>query len=145
MFTFGGAGEVWASFQLWVVLSFLAAVALPLFIKKVIPISHSAALAVFSVVLLVCVGYGWLTNQDKFYAVLLKSPNQIELTFNFPKKHVKIIENQEISSVKFSLAGKGAHTCNMRIYAGDKVYKSQFDRDCDKVKKLARELQNRIP
>lgn len=144
MFTFGGAGEVWASFQLWVALSLLIAVAIPLFIKKVVKISHSAALAVFSVVILVCVGYGWSTHKGKFHAVLLKSPNQIELTFNFPKQHVKLINNQDVSGVKFGMAGRGAHSCSMRIDAGDKVYKSQLDRDCDKVKKLARELQGRI-
>ena len=144
MFTFGGAGEVWASFQLWCALSFLVATATPLLIKKVMPISHLIAFAVFSVFLLVGVGYGWSISKDKFYAVLLKSPNQIELTFNFPKQHVKLINNQDVSSVKFGMAGRGGHSCSMHIEAGDKVYKSQLDRDCDKVKKLARELQGRI-
>jgi len=121
MFTFGSLGYSLVDFQIFTVLSLLAAL-----IVTILTI------------------YAFNVNKSYFYSLKTLDDNHVELKFDFPNEHVKILSLNQINDVKFGMVGKTPNNCYINIYAHDGIYTSQTDKDCEKVKSLARKLKSDI-
>ena len=98
----------------------------------------------FCLIATILIIYAFNVNKSYFYSLKTLDDNHVELRFDFPNEHVKILSLNQISDVKFGIVGKTPNDCYINIYTLDGIYKSQTDKDCLKVKNLARKLKNDI-
>jgi hypothetical protein len=144
MFTFGSLGYSLVDFQIFTVLSLLAALFLAIALKKTFEINLISTVIFFCLIATILTIYAFNVNKSYFYSLKILDDNHIELKFDFPDEHVKILSLNQINDVKFGMVGKTPNNCYINIYAQDGIYTSQTDKDCEKVKSLARKLKSDI-
>jgi hypothetical protein len=141
MFTFGSLGYSFIDFKIFTVLSSLAAFFVALALKKTFEIKLIPSVILFFSIASLLILYAFNVNKSYFYSLKTLDGNNIELSFDFPSEHVKILRLNQINDIKFGVVGKASNSCYINIYTHDGVFTSQTD-DCEKVKGLARKLKS---
>lgn len=144
MFTFGSLGYLSVDFQIFTVLSLLVSFFIAISLRKGFDIKFMPSLILFCMVATTLIVYAFNVNKSYFYSLNTLDNNRIQLNFDFPNEHIKILRLNQINNVKFGMVGKAPNSCYINIYTHDGVYTSQTDKDCEKVKNLAHKLKSDI-